>query len=96
MPILPVLYAVPAFEKPVIGIVWLFRQPNTDADGGKYPKPTGSFCIVDALGCSYGRRLRGDFATRVEDGGLCAIPLMLEQRRILWPTHVYTRFFALH
>ena len=62
MPILPVLDAVPAFEKPVIGIVWLFRQPNTVADGGKYPRPTGSLCIVDALGCSYGRRLRGDFA----------------------------------
>ena len=60
--ILPVLDAVPAIEKPVIGIVRLFRQPNTDADGGKYPKPTGSLCIVDTLECSHGRRLRRDFA----------------------------------
>ena len=63
VPTLPALDAIPEIEKPVIGIVRLFRQQNTDAEGGKYPKSTGSFCIVDALGCSYGRRLRGDFPT---------------------------------
>ncbi len=62
MPILFFLDNGPAIEKPVIGIVLSFRQPNTEVDDVKYPKPTGSLCIVDVLECRYGRRLRRGFA----------------------------------
>ena len=63
VPTLPALDAIPEIEKPVIGIVRLFRQPNTDAEGGKYPKLTGALCILGTLECCLGRRPRRGFVT---------------------------------